>query len=182
VAPPATGVPGALTDGSTLLSNGWRLAPAGRHLVVGTLPLNLVISPDGRYAVVTNDGVNRPSFTVIDVASWTVKSTTPIDAAWLGLVFSPDGTRLYSSGAAQTDGQEYTFAEGVITRARTFALPAVAGESFAGGLAMSRDGRTLFVTRIFAMTLSSIDVATGVVTKTVQLPSEPYSVVADADG
>src|SRR5262249_49879175 len=44
VAPPATGVPGALSDGSTLLSNGWRIAPAGRQLTVGTLPLNLVVS------------------------------------------------------------------------------------------------------------------------------------------
>ena len=182
VAPPATGVPGALTDGSTLLSNGWRLTPAGRQVVVGSLPLNLAISPDGRYAVVTNNGVNRPSFSVIDIASSTVKSTTVIDAAWLGLVFSPDGTRLYSSGAAQNNVQEYTFADGVIARARTFALPAVAGESFAGGLTISRDGRTLFVTRVFAMTLSAIDVATGVVTKTVQLPSEPYTIVAAPDG
>jgi len=182
VAPPATGVPGALSDGTTLLSNGWRLSPAGRQVIVGTLPLNLVLSPDGRYAVVTNNGVNRPTFTVIDVASWTVKSTTAIDAAWLGLVFSPDGTRLYSSGAGQNNVQEYTFADGVITRARTFALPAVTGESFAGGLTISRDGRTLFVTRIFAMTLSAIDVASGTVTRTVQLPSEPYTVVAAPDG
>jgi YVTN family beta-propeller protein len=182
VAPPASGLPGALADGSTLLANGWRLSPAGRHLVVGSLPLNLVLSPDGRYAVVTNNGVNRPSLTVIDVASWTVKGATQVDAAWLGLVFSPDGTRLYSAGAAQNNVQEYTFADGVITRARTFALPAVAGESFAGGLAISRDGRTLFVTRLFAMTLSAIDVASGAVTNTAQLASEPYTVVSSADG
>jgi len=182
VAPPASGAPGALADGSTLLANGWRLSPAGRHLVVGSLPLNVVLSPDGRYAVINNNGVNRPSFTVIDIASWTVKGTTQVDAAWLGLVFSPDGTRLYSSGAAQNNVQEYTFADGVITRARTFALPAVAGESFAGGLTISPDGRTLFVTRLFAMTLSTVDIASGAITKTVQLASEPYTVVASADG
>ena len=136
-AQPATGVPGALSDGSTLLANGWRLAPAGRSLRVGTLPLNVALSPDGKYAVVTNNGVTRPSFTVIDIASWTVKSTTSIDAAWLGLVFSPDGTHLFSSGAAQNNVQEYTFADGAITRARTFALPAATGESFAGGLAIA---------------------------------------------
>jgi len=182
IALPATGVPGALSDGSVLLANGWRLAPAGRPLRTGTLPLNLVVSPDGRYAVVTNNGVTRPTFTVIDIASWTIKSTTPIDAAWLGLVFSPDGARLYSSGAAQNNVQEYTFADGVITRARTFALPASAGESFAGGLAISRDGKTLFVTRVFAMTLSAIDVASGTVTRTVQLSSEPYTALTSADG
>jgi len=175
-------VPGALTDGTMLLPNGWRLSPAGRHLRVGTLPLNVVISPDGRYAVVTNNGVNKPSFSVIDIASWTVKSTMLIDAAWYGLVWSPDGARLYSSGAGQNNVQEFAFADGVITRLRTFALPSMSGETFAGGLSISGDGRTLFVTRLFAMTLSTIDVASGVVTRTVQLPSEPYATIASADG
>src|ERR1044071_2395325 len=105
-----TAVPGAQADGTTLLPNGWRLAPAGRQLRVGTLPLNIVLSPDGRYAVITNNGVNRPSFSVVDIANWTIKSTTTIDAAWLGLAFSPDGTKLYSSGAGQNNVQEYTFA------------------------------------------------------------------------
>jgi DNA-binding beta-propeller fold protein YncE len=181
-AAPATGAPGALADGSTLLANGWRVAPAGRHVKVGTLPLNIVVSPDGRYAVVSNNGVTRPSFSVIDIASWTIKSSTLTDAAWLGLVFSPDGTRLYSSGAALNTVQEYAFVDGVITRARTFALPPATGESFAGGLAISRDGRTLYATRLFAMTLSSIDVATGTVTRTVQLPAEPYTALASPDG
>ena len=49
-APPQASSPGALADGSTLLPNGWRLAPAGRHLMLGDLPLNLVQSPDSRYS------------------------------------------------------------------------------------------------------------------------------------
>ena len=175
-------VPGALGDGTTLLPNGWRLAPAGRHLRTGSLPLNIAVSPDGRYAVVTNNGINRPSFTVIDIASWTIKGTTPLDSAWYGLVWHPDGTRLYSAGAAQNNIQEFAFADGTITRARTFALPAMAGETFAGGLSISGDGRTLFATRVFAMTLSAIDVASGAVTNTVALPSEPYTTLPSADG
>jgi len=178
----STQVPGALSDGTTLLPNGWRLAPAGRHVKVGTLPLNIVTSPDGKYAVITNNGVNRPTLSVVDIATWTVKSTATVDAAWLGLVFSPDGTKLYSSGAGQNNVQEFAFADGAITRARTFALPTVAAESFAGGLAISRDGRTLYATRLFAMTLSSIDLTTGVVTRTVPLQAEPYGALVSADG
>ncbi len=176
-------VPGLLNDGTTLLPNGWRIAPAGKHLKTGSLPLNIVVSPDGRYAVVTNNGINKPSFTVIDIASWTIKSTTPLDSAWYGLVFSPDGTRLYSAGAGQNNIQEFAFADGAITRARTFALPgANTPENFAAGLSISRDGRTLFATRLFALTLSTIDVASGAVTKTVTLPSEPYSTLPSSDG
>jgi DNA-binding beta-propeller fold protein YncE len=178
----STQVPGALSDGTTLLPNGWRLAPAGRHVKVGTLPLNIVTSPDGKYGVITNNGVNRPTLSVVDIATWTVKTTATVDAAWLGLVFSPDGTKLYSSGAGQNNVQEFAFADGAITRARTFALPTVAAESFAGGLAISRDGRTLYATRLFAMTLSSIDLTTGVVTRTVPLQAEPYTALVSADG
>jgi DNA-binding beta-propeller fold protein YncE len=177
-----TAVPGSLSDGTTLLANGWRLAPAGRHLPVGTLPLNFVLSPDGRYAVVTNNGVNKPSLTVIDVANWSVKATAVVDHAWYGLAWHPDGTKLYSSGAAQNTVREFSVADGVITTERTFALPAGSGDMFAGGIAVSRDGRRLFVTRVFAMTLSAIDLTTGLVTKTVQLPSEPYTAVVSPDG
>jgi YVTN family beta-propeller protein len=181
--PQATAVPGASGDGTTLLPNGWRLAPAGKQLSLGTLPLNIAVSPDGRYAIVTNNGLARPSLNVIDIASWTVKSTLAVDAAWYGLAFGADGTKVYSAGAAQNNVQEFSFAaDGTLTRARTFALPGVAGDTFAGGLAVSRDGKTLYVTRVFAMTLSAIDLATGQVKQTVPLAAEPYTAVVSADG
>jgi DNA-binding beta-propeller fold protein YncE len=175
-------VPGALLDGTTLLPNGWKLAPAGRHLKTGSLPLNIAVSPDGRYAVVTNNGINKPSLTVVDILTWTVTGTTFLDGAWYGLVWHPDGSKLFVAGASQNNVQEFTFADGALTRARSFALPAAAGETFTGGLSISSDGRTLFATRVFAMTLSSIDVATGAVTRTVSLPAEPYATLPSADG
>ena len=177
-----TALPGLQGDGTTLLPNGWRLAPAGKHLQVGNCPLNIAVSPDGRFAVVTNNGLSKPSLSVIDIANWTVKSTFVLDHAWHGLAWSPDGTKVYSGGAAQNNVQEFAFADGVLTRARTFALPAQTGDTFAGGLAVSKDGRTLFATRVFALTLSTIDLATGQVTKTVQLAAEPYTCVISPDG
>ena len=181
-APRPDAVPGALADGSTLLPTGWRLAPAGRHLAVGDLPLNVIQSPDSRYLIVTNNGLAKPSFSVVDVASWTVKNTTPLDYAWYGLAWSSDGTKLYSAGGGQNNVQEFTYADGTLTRARTFSLPDQGGHTFAGGLAVSRDGRMLYVTRVFAMTLSAIDLASGQVVKTVSLPAEPYTCLVSADG
>jgi DNA-binding beta-propeller fold protein YncE len=178
-----TAAPGMASDGTYLLPNGWRLAPAGKHLPLSTLPLNIAVSPDGRYAIVSNNGLMRPSLSVIDIASWSVKSTLPIDAAWYGLAWSPDGTKVYSAGAAQNNVQEFAFAaDGTLTRARTFLLPGAPGDTFAGGLAVSRNGRMLYVTRVFAMTLSAIDLTTGQVTKTAQLDAEPYTAVVSADG
>jgi DNA-binding beta-propeller fold protein YncE len=180
--PPASILPGAQTDGSVLLPNGWKVSPAGRLLTVGTLPLNILTSPDGKYAVITNDGISKPSFTIVDLAKWMVKDTVALDSAWLGLVWHPDGTKLYSAGAGQNNIQEFTYADGSLTRARSFSLPATSGEPFAGGVAISPNGRTLFATRVFATTLSSIDVATGQVRGTVSLPAEPYTCIVSPDG
>jgi YVTN family beta-propeller protein len=180
--PPASALPGNLSDGTTLLPNGWRLQPAGKHLRVGDMPLNLLQTPDSKYLIVTSNGLARPSFSIVDIANWSVKSTMVIDHAWYGLAWHPDGTRLYSAGAGQNNVQEFNYADGVITRSRTFSLPAIGGESFAGGLAINPDGKTLYVTRVFAQSVSSIDLTTGQVMKTIALPSEPYSCVVSADG
>src|SRR5262245_43676389 len=174
--------PGGQTDGTMLLPNGWRIAPAGRSLALSTLPLNIVLSPDGKYAIVTNNGLMKPSLTVIDVANWSVKATVALDNAWVGLAWHPDGTKLYSAGGAQNNVQELAYADGTLTRTRTLGLPAQSGETFAGGVAVSRDGKTLYATRVFAMTLSSIDLASGQVTRTVPLPAEPYACLLSPDG
>src|ERR1700758_2250057 len=60
--------------GSTLLPNGWRIAPAGRHMNVGDLPLGMVESPDGRYLVVTDNGYVRPALVVVDLKNFLIKS------------------------------------------------------------------------------------------------------------
>lgn len=172
--------PGALSDGTTLLPSGWRITPAGRNVAVGDLPLNIVESPDGKYLVVTNNGLAKPSLSVVDVTSWAVTSTTPLANAWLGLVFSPDGRRLYSAAAAQNAIQEFSFVSGVLTPQRTLALPAVT-QPFASGLAMSHDGRTLYVTQLFAATVTALDVASGQVKATASLPAEPYTAVVAND-
>src|SRR5579862_4833076 len=76
LSPLLTSLPGAASDGTVMLPNGWRVAPVGRLLPLATLPLNIVLSPDGKYAVVANNGLSKPTFSIIDVANWTVKNTT----------------------------------------------------------------------------------------------------------
>jgi len=179
-APP---IPGILPDGTTLLANGWMLAPAGRQVPVGDLPLNVSPTPDGKFVIVTNNGLARPSFSIVDASTWLVKNTTSADHAWYGLAWHPDGTKMYSSGANQNSVQEYAHADGGLTLTRTLALPAGPGaDTFTGGLAISPDGKTLYATRVFSMTVSSIDLASGRVLKTVALPAEPYTCVVSADG
>src|SRR5262252_3529996 len=58
--------PGPLGGGITLLPSGWKIAPAGRHVPVGHLPLSLVESADGRSLFVSSNGFERPAVVVVD--------------------------------------------------------------------------------------------------------------------
>jgi YVTN family beta-propeller protein len=174
--------PGRQDGGTVLLPNGWRIAPAGRHLTVGDLPLAMVESADGRFLVVTNNGHAKPTLTVVDLDRLHIKSRLPLDHAWLGLAWHPDGKRLYSSGAGGSTVDEVAFSAGTLSRGMSYRLGQPSPESFVGGVAVSPDGQRLFAVQVLGETLSVIDLARGGVTKTVALAAEPYTALVSADG
>jgi len=176
--------PGSEGRGVVLLPNGWKIAPAGRHLMVGDLPLAMVESGDGRYVIVTNNGYAKPSLTVVDVQRFLVKSKLPMEHAWLGLAWDPARTRLYSSGAGGSTVDELVFSEnaGVLKPGRSFQLARPSSESFVGGVAVSPDGRWLFAVHVLGQRLSVIDLGQGGVVRTLELPAEPYTCLLSSDG
>src|SRR5258708_14272692 len=115
--------PGRLDDGTVLLPNGWRVAPAGQHVNIGTLPLNILVTPDNRYAIVATSGLMKPALTVIDMATWAVKNSYTLDNAWYGLATSPDGTKMFVGGGRQNNVQEFAYADGPLPQARALSLP-----------------------------------------------------------
>ncbi len=182
--------PGLHPGGVTLLPNGWRIAPAGRHVQVGDLPLNMVPSPDGRFLVITNNGWSAPTLTVFDTKNEQVTGRVPIDHAWLGLAWHPDGTRLYSAGAAENTIYEFEWANGALKEAGKFAIALperrVAGElvnaGFLGGLAIAPDGRRLYAVHVFGQAVSMIDLQGRREIRKISLPAEPYTVLLSPDG
>jgi len=80
------------------LPNGWKLTPAGRSLPLGDLPLNLIFSPSGKYAAVTNNGQSVQSIQLIDTKTEKILHTEIIAKSWYGLAFSYDEKFLYASG------------------------------------------------------------------------------------
>ncbi len=191
--PDAPQWPGPAGDGVVLLPNGWRIAPAGRHLAVGDLPLAMVPSPDGRSVIVTNNGWSSPSLTIVDQQRMYVRARVPLNHAWLGLVWHPDGNRLYSSGAGFNTVKELTYANGRLKETAEIALAAPPdrprggfsnprGHQFIGGLAVTPDGRHLFAVHVFGEALSVVDTAARKVLRRVELPAEPYTCVVSPDG
>src|SRR5206468_2691213 len=55
------------TRGGLLLPNGWILTPEGTQIPVSDLPLNMALSHDGRYLLVTTNGYGPQTINVIDL-------------------------------------------------------------------------------------------------------------------
>ena len=81
-----------------LLPTGWSLSPAGRSLPLGDLPLNIIVSPGGKYMAVTNNGQSKQTLILIDPMKETVLHEIEIPKSWYGLTFSKDEQKLYASG------------------------------------------------------------------------------------
>src|SRR5262249_23372488 len=161
-----------------LLPNGWKIAPAGKHIQVGDLPLAMAESPDGRWLLVANNGYALPTISVVDIQHQNVRSTLQLDHAWLGLAWHPDGQRLYVSGAANNTVHELNWSPtGVLTRGPDLVLgrpqeipppesaninrPDPTPQSFIGGIAVSRDGQRLFAVHVLGQMVSTVDLKTG---------------------
>ena len=192
-APPAW--PGSLGNGVTLLPNGWKIQPAGRHMGIGDLPLAMVESPDGNYLVVTNNGHAKPTLTIVDLKRGYVASKTNMDHAWLGLAWHPDGRRVYSSGAGQTTVNEFYWTPGKLTAGAVYALgrdtqkpmpginrPEPVEQSFVGGIAISPDGRHVYAVHVLGEALTMLDIKSGLVRGTVDVGAEPYTCLMSQDG
>lgn len=81
-----------------VLPNGWRLTPVGKIVPLGDLPLNIAVSPNKKMAAITNNGQSTQTIQLVNIKKGIVTDSIVIRKAWLGLVFSRDGKKLYASG------------------------------------------------------------------------------------
>lgn len=81
-----------------MLPNGWSLSPAGKAIPLGDFPMNLVVSPSGKFMAVTNNGQSKQTIQLIDPATESILDEVEISKSWYGLEFNSDDSRLYASG------------------------------------------------------------------------------------
>ncbi len=173
--------PGLQGKGVILLPNGWKIQPAGRHIPLSDLPLEMVESKDGRYLIVTNNGYSPPILTVVDLHQFQVLDRVSVKNAWLGLAFSPDGKSLYSSSAGDGGIQSFEFTNGELKPKGNIKLDKPTGTSFVGGIAIHSDNKRLFAVQILGNVLNEVELTSGKTLRTLSLEAEPYSVLAGPD-
>src|SRR5579884_1486759 len=163
-----------------ILPSGRIVTPAGESVLTGAGALGVTLTPDGRYAIVSNDDVRDagvralldpettggPSLAVVDTASMTVvdRYRAPGERFWVGLLAvadpaNPAQTLVLASGG--TTGTVYAFTldeRGRLTADAHHAIALPPG-AFAGTLALSPDGRRAYVVDDGGMAVDTIDLA-----------------------
>src|SRR5438309_10612354 len=92
-------LPGPRADGSVLLPNQWSLRPAGKQVPVGDFPIDIALHPAGAFAAVLHSGYSEHEIRIIDLKNAHVVSSAALEEGFYGLLCSPDGKKLFPSGA-----------------------------------------------------------------------------------
>jgi DNA-binding beta-propeller fold protein YncE len=179
-------VAGALSGGRFLIPNGQIVQPVGRQIPLDTFPMAAVMTPDKRHLLILHGGYNKPSVAVFNAATMTELSRVPFDDAWLGLAVHPNGTTVYVGGASRHNVHELTLsAEGKLTPSRTFEVTPSAQRKptdFLGDLALSPDGRLIFLTDLFNNAVKVINPQSGRVIENWKTARRPYKILFHPDG
>ena len=178
----------ATTDDSPgRLPTGARLDPATPLHDVGQMPLAMIESPEGDRLVLLLNGWRDEGIQVVERATGKVLQTVKLPAAFLGLVFSVDGKTLYASGGNTDVIYVFSWAGGAAALRDSIVLqpratPRANGLRYPAGLAVSRDGRQLYVAENLVDSLAVVDLATNRVAQRLATGRYPYCVVVAPDG
>jgi YVTN family beta-propeller protein len=176
-------------DGTGITPLGQRVTPTGDQTTLGDLPLNSALSPDGKRLLVTNNGQGTQSLQLVDPAGHEVEQTIAYkspESLYMGLAWSPDGTKAYASAAANAKIRTYSYSGGKLAEGTAFQLPTTAPDGkalnlYPAGLAVTPDGKRIVVADQLADAVSVIDTTSGAVTTT-PAGHRPLSVTLSKDG
>ncbi len=180
---------------STQLVTGKFISPAGTQTDVGSFPANMVLSPDGRFVVVTNTGF-REQLSVLDAKTGALISKYPEkgqgsrnNSFYYGLVFN--GSTLYASRGSLDKVDSYSLSDaGTLTTVASIDDKPPEGRrgrvpNFPAGLALSEDGKSLYVVNNqthqgndFKGSLDIFDLATSTRIKSIPVGGFPLAVAA----
>lgn len=149
--------------------------------------------PAAPFAYVTNNG-SYPAFSgtvsVIDTASNTVVgSPIPVGTLPYAVAVTPDGSHVYvgnqgfdpDSGSVSADSSSVSVID-TSTNTVTTTIPHTAGISIPGGIVVSPNGASVYVTNFGTGTVSVIAAATNTISATVPVGNGPGGIAITPDG
>ncbi|MGI8548410.1 MAG: SMP-30/gluconolactonase/LRE family protein [Gemmatimonadaceae bacterium] len=173
-------------ESSSVLPTGRVLHPVGRTIDVGNMPLAITVAPGGRFAMLLLSGWRERGLQVVDLDSGTVVQTLRQAGAFLGMTFSADGKSLYTSGAHRNVVYRYAWngSRAALRDSIILAPPDSTSDHtpFPAGIALSRDGGTLYVVENMADSIAVVSVATNLTVQKLATGHYPYGVAVSPSG
>ena len=168
---------GREADGRGMVPTNQVLTPAGRQVPFSQRANDCAVSPDGKWLAVKG----HLRLLLIDLAAGSVTRETALPKggnSYAGVLWSPDGSTLYTSGinaevfigAVRADGT-VTWRTPVTVKARPPARSAIPV-----GMALSPDGARLYVALDGNNTVAEVDLATRQVVREMDCDMLPYGV------
>jgi len=205
--PPDTETVGRKGPNRTVVPVNQVVTPSGLQVPLpGLRPQALALSPDGRLLAVsgktselllldpaTGEILQRVGFPPEDLNEPGPAGSSPNILApdgegqlsYTGLVFSPDGRRIYLSNVNGSVKDFTAGPGGEVGASHTIPLPEAGAprrkEEIPAGLALSPDGRRLYVCGNLSNRLLELDAETGAVLRTFDAGVAPYDVVLAGD-
>jgi DNA-binding beta-propeller fold protein YncE len=169
------------------LPTGVQLDPAGEPVDLGSLPINLMLTPERDRAIIVLSGWREQGLQVVDLKTRKVTQTVVQDGAFYGAAFSPDGHRLCVSGGNTDLLFVYAWKDGAVTLENKFELAKAktedgTGTSYPAGLVFSPDGKFIYVTENVGDRLAVVNAATGEIAQRFSTDHYPYGVALSTDG
>jgi DNA-binding beta-propeller fold protein YncE len=167
------------------IATGVRLDPAGDAVDLGSMPIGMALAPGGERLAVVLSGWREQGLQIVDLESSKVVQTLTQPAAFYGAAFSPDGAHLYVSGGNDDSIFCYAWKDGAAALERKIVLGKQkedkTGSRYPAGVAVSKNGRYLYVAENVGDALAVVDLVTSDVER---LPTDhyPYAVEVAADG
>ena len=169
------------------LPTGVRLDPAGEAVDLGSLPVNLVLTPERDRAVVVLSGWREQGIQVVDLKMRKVTQTLLQDGAFYGAAFSPDGRHLCVSGGNTDMLFVYGWKDGTAALENKFELAKTktedgTGTSYPAGLAFSPNGKFIYVAEDVGDRVAVVNAVTGEIIQRFATDHYPYGVALTANG
>jgi len=160
-----------------LLPNGWNISPVGRFYPLGDLPMNLVVSPSGKYLGILNSGQSTQTIQIFSLSLQKTVSEIEIPKSWYGLAFNKEENRVYASGGNDNLIRIYSFIQENLKMVDSIVL----GKHWPmdkicpTGMAINNAKKQLYVVTKEDSALYILDLNTKTIVNRIKLSAESYS-------
>ena len=182
--------PGMTRAGTVLLPNGWSLKPAGRQTKLGDLPVQIAVHPSQPILAILHAGYGEHEIVTVDATNGKVIARVSLPTSFAGLLWSADGKRLFAGGGFDDRIYRFDHADGLLSKKTLFEYPDRKAflaqpnpeegqkvkqyQRVPAGLALSKDGKTLYVAAAFGHSVGRFDAESAAFQGELALEAESY--------